>query len=71
MRAVLYIRVSTRDKGQDTANQVRQLRELCAAQGWNIVQEYEAHESGTRADRFAVQAMMADAAQRKFDVVLF
>lgn len=52
-------------------NQVRQLRELCAAQGWTIVQEYEYHESGTRADRFAVQSDVADAAQRKFDVVLF
>lgn len=29
MRAAFYTRVSTRDKGQDTANQLDQLRELC------------------------------------------
>ena len=71
MRAALYTRVSTRDKGQDTANQVRQLREFCVAQGWTIIQEYEDHDSGCKADRPQFKAMMADAAQRKFDVVLF
>jgi DNA invertase Pin-like site-specific DNA recombinase len=71
MRAALYTRVSTRDKGQDTVNQVRQLREFCAAQGWTIVQEYEDHESGGKADRLQFKAMMSDAAQRKFDVLLF
>ncbi len=71
MRAALYTRVSTKDKGQETANQVRQLREFCAAQGWTIVQEYEDHESGGKADRLQFRAMMADAAQRKFDVLLF
>jgi hypothetical protein len=37
--AALYSRVSTKDKGQETANQLHQLREFCAAQGWAIVQE--------------------------------
>jgi DNA invertase Pin-like site-specific DNA recombinase len=32
MRAALYTRVSTKDKGQETANQLRQLREFCASQ---------------------------------------
>src|SRR6266852_4102955 len=71
MRTALYTRVSTRDKGQETANQVSQLREFCAAQGWTIVQEYEDHESGGKADRLQFKAMMADGAQRKFDVLLF
>src|SRR6266852_2551000 len=71
MRAALYTRVSTRDKGQETANQLHELRKLCTAQGWTIVSEYEDHESGGKADRSQFKAMMIDAAQRKFDVVLF
>ena len=71
MRAALYTRVSTRDKGQETANQLHQLREFCAAQGWEIAREYEDHDSGGKADRPQFRAMMADAAQRKFDVLLF
>lgn len=71
MRAALYTRVSTRDKGQDTKTQLRQLREFCATQSWTIVTEYEDHESGGKADRAQFKAMMADATQRKFDVLLF
>jgi DNA invertase Pin-like site-specific DNA recombinase len=70
MRAALYIRVSTRDRGQDTANQLREIRELCGAQGWKIIHEYEDYDSGGKADRVGFKAMMADAAQRKFDVLL-
>jgi len=71
MRAALCTRVSTRDKGQETANQLRELRELCVTQGWTIIHAYEDHESGGKADRTQFKAMMADAAQRKFDVLLF
>ena len=71
IRAALYMRVSTKDKGQETANQANQLREFCKTQGWIIVCEYEDYDSGSKADRAQFQAMMADAAQRRFDVVVF
>jgi len=72
MRSVLYTRVSTRDKGQETANQLRQLREFCAAQGWSVEHDYEDHhQSGGSAYRAQFMATMVDAAQRKFDVVVF
>lgn len=71
MRAALYTRVSTRDKGQETANQLTQLRQFCESQAWSIVAEYEDHESGAKSDRMQFKAMMFDAAQRKFDVLLF
>lgn len=71
MRAALYTRVSTKDKGQETANQTRQLREFCAAQDWIIVNEYEDHDSGSKADRAQFQKLMTDASQRRFDLVLF
>ena len=37
MRIALYGRVSTKDKGQDTENQMIQLREFARVQGWTIV----------------------------------
>ncbi len=67
----LYTRVSTHDKGQETANQLNQLREFCSAQNWPIIVEYEDHESGGKADRAQFRAMMADATRRRLDVVVF
>jgi len=82
-RVALYLRISTRaDKRDDPAdaakrkrqevdNQRRQLREFCEAQGWQIVAEYADEESGSKSDRDAFRQMWRDAAQRKFDVLLF
>lgn len=71
MNIALYSRVSTKDKGQDVENQLRQLREFCSKQGWPVVQEYVDHASGKRSDREQFQAMFAAAARREFDCVLF
>ncbi len=71
MKAALYTRVSTRDKGQDTLNQLIQLRDFCAKQGWTIVHEYVDHASGKRGDREQFQAMFAAASRREFDMVVF
>ena len=71
MRAALYTRVSTKDKGQETINQLLQLRECCGAQRWLIFHEYEDNESGMKSDRAAFQQMLRDAATRKFDLLLF
>ena len=71
MRAALYSRVSTQHKGQETANQLLQLRECCQAQHWSVLQEYEDHESGGKSERTAFQQMLRDAAARSFDVLFF
>ena len=71
IKVALYKRVSTRDKGQETANQSHQLREFCTTQGRSIVREYEDCDSGSKADRAQFQAMLADAAQRRFDILVF
>jgi len=71
MRAALYGRVSTKDKGQDTENQLSQLRQYSAAMGWNIVSEFVDYESGSKSDREQLQEMFKAASQRKFDVLLF
>lgn len=71
MRVALYARVSTKDKGQETENQLVQLREFAAKQGWQITREYIDRETGGTSDRAQFQAMFADASRRKFDLVLF
>ena len=70
-RVAIYARVSTKDKGQEVENQLRQLREFSAFQGWSVICEYVDHETGSTNDRAAFQAMFKDASQRKFDVLLF
>src|SRR5664280_3733799 len=70
MNAALYARVS-KDKGQDVSNQLRQLREFCRKQGWEIVEEYIDRASGKHSDREQFQAMFAAASRREFDCVLF
>jgi DNA invertase Pin-like site-specific DNA recombinase len=67
----VYARVSTRDRGQDVTNQLRQLREFCRKQRWKIVEEYIDRASGKHSDRERFQAMFAAASRREFDLVLF
>jgi DNA invertase Pin-like site-specific DNA recombinase len=71
MNVALYSRVSTKDKGQDVENQLKQLREFCAKQGWPIVREFVDHASGKRSDREQFQEMFSAASRREFDTVLF
>lgn len=71
MRVALYGRVSTKDKGQDTENQLTQLRQYAASMGWQIVSEFIDHESGGKSDREQFQQMFKAASQRKFDTLLF
>src|SRR5438132_2082040 len=70
-RVAIYARVSTKHKRQEVENQLRQLREFSALQGWISVREYVDHETGSTNDRAEFQAMFKDASQRKFDVLLF
>ena len=71
-RVAVYGRVSTRDGRQDAENQLAQLREFCQSQGWTITREYVDNASGKSAEgRVEFQRMFADAAQRRFDIVLF
>ena len=72
MTVALYARVSTRDKGQDTQNQLRQLRQFAEKQGRIIVHEYVDHATGKHSDREQFKKKMFGAASRReFDVLLF
>jgi DNA invertase Pin-like site-specific DNA recombinase len=70
-RAVLYLRVSTLD--QTTANQERELRDVAARMGCDIVHVYKDHGiSGAkgREKRPAFDRLCRDAAKRQFDIVM-
>ena len=71
MRITLYDRVSTTDTGQDTENQLLQLRQFAKQQGWAIYKEYTDHKTGRTSDRAEFQEMFQDAYQKKFQLVLF
>jgi len=71
MIVALYARVSTKDKGQSTDNQLPALRRYAQVHGWDIYQEYAEEEAGSTANRTEFKKLFADAHQRKFDLVLF
>lgn len=74
MKIALYARVSTKDKGQDYENQLRELRafvERKASDGWTLGDEYVDTASGKAADRPAFRRMFEDASRKQFDMVLF
>src|SRR5215472_17954180 len=58
------------DRGQDTENQLLQLREYCACQGWTIAIEYVDRMSGKTGDRETFKRLFIDASRRQFDVVV-
>jgi DNA invertase Pin-like site-specific DNA recombinase len=71
MNVAIYARVSTKDKGQEVENQLKQLRGYCRKQGWKIYRIYSDQKSGASKDREELKRLFQDAHQRKFDLVLF
>jgi DNA invertase Pin-like site-specific DNA recombinase len=73
MRIALYARVSTKDKGQEYENQLRELREFVSrSKGWEIAREYVDKASGKSSEgRPAFRKMFEDASRKQFDMVLF
>jgi DNA invertase Pin-like site-specific DNA recombinase len=67
----LYAHVSTRDKGQDTENQLAQLRQFAFTQSWTIACEYVHPKAARNVDRDQFQQLFRDASENKFDLVLF
>jgi len=68
-KSAIYVRVSTAD--QHVESQLYDLRELAVQRGLDVVQEYrDSGVSGKRARRPGLDALIADARQKKFSVVL-
>jgi putative DNA-invertase from lambdoid prophage Rac len=69
MRCSLYCRVSTTD--QNCEMQLKELREYISRRDWKNAGEYvDTGFSGAKASRPALDRLMADAAQRKFDCIV-
>jgi DNA invertase Pin-like site-specific DNA recombinase len=70
LRAGLYARVSTEDRGQDPETQLRPLREYAERRGFVVVGEFVDHASGTTEMRPRYQRLLEAARKRELDVVL-
>ena len=71
MKVAIYARVSTKAKGQDVENQLIVLREYSLKMGYTIFQVYTDQESGGTSNRPSFNQLFADAAKRRFDLLLF
>jgi DNA invertase Pin-like site-specific DNA recombinase len=68
-KCAIYARISTHD--QHIESQLYPLRELAARRGFEVVHEYtDVGVSGSKARRKGLDAMLADAHRRRFDIVL-
>jgi len=71
VKAGLYARVSTLDKGQDTEVQLRDLRSYAQAREWTVVDEYvDRGQSGAKDRRPELDRLLRDVRKRKIDLVL-
>ncbi len=70
-RVALYARVSTCKGQQDPELQLRELREYAKHRDLTIVGEYIDRMTGSKDSRPALNRLMADASQRKFDVLVW
>jgi len=70
-RVALYVRVSTKNNGQDPETQLLALREYAGHRGMTVIDQYvDLGISGAKDRRPELDRLMADARRRRFDVVL-
>jgi predicted site-specific integrase-resolvase len=63
-RVALYARVSTKDKGQDTENQLAQLRDFCGASGFSITPNTSTASAASNLTAKSLSEMFAAASRR-------
>jgi DNA invertase Pin-like site-specific DNA recombinase len=68
MRAALYARVSTVDKGQDNERQFHEMREFAQVRGWEIVELSD--QMSAAKDRPGMRELWRLCRQRRVDIVL-
>jgi DNA invertase Pin-like site-specific DNA recombinase len=70
-RAALYVRVSTKNNGQDPDTQLVALREYATHRGFLVVGEYvDVGISGAKDRRPELDRLMTNARHRRFDAIL-
>ena len=71
MKVIVYSRVSTTDKGQNSEVQAAELRRYCAARGWDIVEEIaDQGFSGGTDQRPGLKRLMLLVRARRVDAVV-
>jgi DNA invertase Pin-like site-specific DNA recombinase len=71
VRAALYARCSTHDKGQDPELQLVPLRDYCAKRGFTIIEEYMDNGiSGSKDHRPQLDRLFEAARKRQIDLIL-
>jgi DNA invertase Pin-like site-specific DNA recombinase len=70
LRAAIYARVSTDDRGQDPETQLRQLRQYAKHRGFAVVEEFVDNGSGRDDTRPQYQKLFGAVRKRHVDVVL-
>ena len=69
-RVALYARISTVTKGQDVETQLIPLRQWAELKGYSVFREYiDVGISGSKERRPALDLLMKDAKQHRFDIV--
>jgi DNA invertase Pin-like site-specific DNA recombinase len=69
LRCVFYVRISTLNHHQTVEPQLNDLRPFAESRGWDLVETYTDTCSGKKDKRPELNRLMADAKQRKFDVL--
>ncbi len=70
-KVAIYVRVGTSDKEQDPEIQLMLLRDFCLGQGFEVYKTYiDIALASDLAHRIAWRELLADAAKRRFSVVL-
>jgi len=70
LRVALYARISTRDKDQDPELQLAPMRDYASTRGWDALVYVDAASAADMAGRPAWARLVADARQRRIDLVL-
>jgi len=71
VRAIIYARVSTRDKGQDVDNQLPEMRAFVQGRGWNLKDEFVDYASaGGKVQRDQFESMIEACERGGADVLL-
>ncbi|MDD4876952.1 MAG: recombinase family protein [Dehalococcoidales bacterium] len=69
MKAAIYARVSTRDKGQNPEVQLVPLRKYCEAMEWEYIEYIDKASASDLDGRIAWTQLLKDASQHKFDIL--
>ena len=73
-RAAIYCRVSTYEQGQGEISSLKGqedlLREYCKSKFWNVQDVFIDRASGSSLERDEIKRLLADAEDKKFDIVL-